>query len=292
MRGPNDSVIFETSDGLYDPAAGNYSESILKLSPKAARLEDSFVPDTWKYNNQHDLSGSASPTIFAYDGKPMIAVSQKEGFLRLLDANGMGGPINSSQHSTPLYKSSLLGNDAAKGTDPSQGVWGAISTYLTPDNKRFVYVPMWGPNSKYAPKFAHTNGDTPNGSIMAFQISGDFAKPTVDALWQSPDLVMADPPTVANGVVYALSTGGQAFQNTTKIDGPRMGWDPTTTGAHFRSTPVAPMQLYALDAETGKVLFASKKMLTDWVHMSEPVVALGKVFLVSHDGHVMALGLK
>ena len=34
-----------------------------------------------------------------------------------------------------------------------------------------------------------------------------------------------------------------------------------------------------------------KKIIADWVHFSEPVVALGKVFLVTHDAHVYAFGL-
>ena len=32
-------------------------------------------------------------------------------------------------------------------------------------------------------------------------------------LWTSTNMIMPDPPVVANGVVYALSTGGQAMQN-------------------------------------------------------------------------------
>ncbi|HMH64636.1 MAG TPA: hypothetical protein VK515_03565, partial [Rhizomicrobium sp.] len=62
--------------------------------------------------------------------------------------------------------------------------------------------------------------------------------------------------------------------------------------AKFRSTPVAPMVLVALDAATGKELYSSGKQLPNWVHFSQPAVALGKVFLVSHDAHVYAFGLR
>jgi hypothetical protein len=65
---------------------------------------------------------------------------------------------------------------------------------------------------------------------------------------------------------------------------------PATLGK-FRSTPIAPMILYALDAQTGKQLYASGKILGNWVHFSQPTVAQGKVFLVSHDAHVYAFGL-
>jgi len=49
--------------------------------------------------------------------------------------------------------------------------------------------------------------------------------------------------------------------------------------------------LYAFDAETGKTLYSSKKIIPGWVHFNEPVVALGRVFVVSHDSHVYAFGL-
>ena len=65
-----------------------------------------------------------------------------------------------------------------------------------------------------------------------------------------------------------------------------------TSASVLRSTPVSNMMLYAYDAVSGKQLWTSGKALTDWVHFSEPVVALGKVFVVTHDAHVYAFGLK
>jgi outer membrane protein assembly factor BamB len=164
-----------------------------------------------------------------------------------------------------------------------------MTTYETPDGKRFLYVPMYGPPSKNAPTFKHTNGPIPNGSIMAFQVVADGDKVSLDPQWTSSDMILPDPPVVANDVLYAIQTGGQARQNTPMPDGsPR---DPATTGAHYRATPVSNLVLYAFDAETGKPLYSSKKIIADWVHFSEPVVALGKVFLVTHDAHVYAFGL-
>src|SRR6201992_2994100 len=84
-------VILETSDGRYDPAAGDFSESILKISPKAARLMDSYTPTNWNDNLMHDMSGSASPVVFNFAGKVLVAASQKEGVLRILDATNLGG---------------------------------------------------------------------------------------------------------------------------------------------------------------------------------------------------------
>jgi hypothetical protein len=284
-RGPGNSVILETSNGRYDPAAGDFSESILKLAPQATRLMDSFTPTNYAHNLAKDLSGSASPVVFDFAGKTLIAASQKESVLRILDANALGGP----NHMTPLWASPRLGNDAETGTDPGRGVWGAITTYLNPQGRRFLYVPMNGEPSTQSPTFPLGNGPTPNGRVMAFEMKNDNGKISAEPVWTSDDMIMPDPPVVANGVVYALSTGGQAMQNFAKPGDPRM---PTTVSNKLRSTPVSHMQLFAYDAETGKRLWTSGKTLNDWVHFSEPVVALGKVYVVTHDARVIAFGLR
>jgi len=83
--------------------------------------------------------------------------------------------------------------------------------------------------------------------------------------------------------------GGQATAG-----GSGRGPDPGAAlrAAKFRATPVTNLVLYAFEARTGKQLFSSEKIITSWVHYSEPVVAMGKVFVVSWDAHVYAFGLK
>ena len=283
VRAPG-GVVLETSNGRYDPAAGDFSESVLKIAPRAARIMDSFTPSNWMDNLMHDLSGSANPVVFNFAGKTLLAVSQKEAVLRILDATNLGG----ANHQTPLWQSSKLGNDQKTGTDPGRGVWGAIATYEN-SGRRFLYLPMLGNPSKDAPVFPKTNGPIPNGSIMAFEVKSDGGKISAVPAWTSTDMIMPDPPVVANGVVYALSSAGQARQNSAKDGDPRMPYD---VSAVLRSTPVSNMTLYAYDAETGQQLWSSGKTLTDWVHFSEPVVALGKIFVVTHDAKVVAFGLK
>jgi len=283
VRAPG-GVVLETSDGRYDPAGGDFSESILKVAPKAARLMDSYTPSNWMDNLMHDMSGSASPVVFNFAGKTIAAVSQKEAVLRLLDANNLGG----QNHMTPLWQSSKLGNDEKTGTDPGRGVWGAIATTEI-NGRRFLYLPLSGHPSKDSPAFPMTNGPREDGSVIAFEVLNNNGQISAAPLWSSTNMVMPDPPVVANGVVYALSTGGQAMQNGAKPGDPRMPYD---VSAVLRSTPVSNMTLYAYDAVSGKQLWSSGKTLTDWVHFSEPVVAMGKVFVVTHDAHVVAFGLK
>jgi outer membrane protein assembly factor BamB len=144
---------------------------------------------------------------------------------------------------------------------------------------------------------------------MGFRISAEGDKPSMIPEWISRDMQVPDPPVVANGVVYAIQTGEQTIQNPTRGDvtglppapAPAGGRGPTNASAaaaaalqsaKFRATPVSNLVLYAFDAETGKQLYSSEKLITNWVHFSEPVVAMGKVFVVSWDAHVYAFGLK
>jgi hypothetical protein len=292
-KGPGNTVITQTADGPFDLGSGSWGETVLKLAPQAARVVDSFTPSNWKYLNAHDLDfGSASPQVFTFQNRTLVATSSKEGVVYLLDANNLGG--GTADHSMPVYKSPELGNDGAIGTEPGQGVWSALTSYRTPDGKQFLYVPMWGPLSKDAPAFKYSQGPIPDGSIMAFQVRADGDKLSLDPQWTSPNLTVPDAPVVANGVVYAIQTGEQTLQRPILPPGqPRPVMDLSSPVlSKFRSTPISNLTLYAFDAETGKTLYSSKQIITNWVHFSEPVVALGKVFVVTHDAHVLAFGLK
>jgi outer membrane protein assembly factor BamB len=290
-KGPGGTVITQTADGLYDPAAGDFGETVLKLAPKATRLLDSFTPSNWQYLNTKDLDlGSASSDVFPFQNRTLIAVAGKEGVLYLLDAADLGG--GRPNHATPLYTSPQLGNDAAEGRNPGEGVWGSITSYQTPDGTRFLYVPMWGPPSKNAPAFKSSGGAATHGSIMAFQVVSEGGKVSLIPQWTSPDMIVPDPPVVANGVLYAIQTGEQTIQSPADVHGTQDEINHNPLSAKYRSTPVNNLTLFAFDAETGKQIYSSNKIITGWVHFSEPVVALGKVFVVSHDAHVYAFGLK
>ena len=120
---------------------------------------------------------------------------------------------------------------------------------------------------------------------MALQVGQDGANFILRPLWVTGVNQAPDAPTVANGVVYAVGTGEQTIQNPGRPIS-------LAEAAVFRSTPVGHQELYALDAETGKILYDSKNVLRDWDHFSEPVVSHGRVFVVSHDAHLYAFGLR
>ncbi len=322
VRAPR-GIVTQTADGLYNPAIGWFGETVLALAPKELRIIDSFTPSNWKYLNARDLDlGSAGPVVFPFQGRTLVATAAKESVVYLLDANNLGG----ADHSTPLYESPRFGNDEVMLG--GRGVWGSIATAADAQGRRFLYVPMWGPPAKDAPPFTLGYGDAPHGSIMAFEVASRGETPALVPVWKSRDIHVPDPPVIANGVVYAVQTGENTVQNPApggdirntdaappagrgadgapaRAGGPaaapgrgRGAFDPAAAAAaaeraaKFRATPITNLVLYALDAATGKQLYSSEKLIPGWVHYSEPVVAAGKVFVVTWDAKVYTFGIK
>lgn len=278
-------VYVQTADGLSDPAAGFLGSSVLAVRIDARGIADSFTPPNWRYLNTKDLDlASGSPTIFPFKGRALIATGGKEGVIYLLDANALGGGL--PEHGKALYTTPRFGNDPAQLD--GHGIWGGMSSYENARGERYVYVPMWNLLSKDSPTFRYHNGDTSQGSIMALQVVQNDAGLSLTPIWVTGINQAPDVPVVANGIVYAVGTGEQTITNP----GGRQLDQHTDAAELYRSTPVGHQVLYALDAETGAVLYSSKNILKDWDHFVEPVVSHGKVFVVSHDAHLYAFGLK
>jgi outer membrane protein assembly factor BamB len=294
VAGPK-GVYVQTADGNRDAAGGIFGNAVIAVAPKAYGIADSFTPPSWKNLNAKDLDlGSGGPVIFPFKNRTLLATSSKEGVVYVLDAKNLGGGV-AADHSKALYASPRLGNDEEKYY--GHGVWGEISTYEDAQGARWLYVPMWGPPGKDGFQFPRSDGPAPHGSIMALQVVENAGGVALTPQWMSRDLAVPDNIAVAGGVVFAVQTGEQTLQHVGNPEehGRPVNGGPaeTITGlAKFRSTPLTNMALYALDAQSGKTLYSSGKLLTDWVHFNQPVVAMGKIFLVSHDAHVYAFGLR
>jgi outer membrane protein assembly factor BamB len=270
VLGPK-GIYAQTADGPYDPASGQFGETVVAVSLKTFRLVDSYTPANWEYLNRKDLDmGSVSPVIFPFEKWTLLASVGKESAIALLDANNLGG----ADHHTPLHLSPRWGNDEEMLHD--RGVWGSMATWQDDQGQRWLLMPMQGPPAKDAPKFRTSYGDAQQGSIMAFQVLTDrnSGKPTLEPAWISRNMHAPDPPVVANGVVYALQTGKNATETRSA------GKQPGTNAV-----------LYALDAETGRQLYSSEKLIDSFTHFSEPVVAAGKIYVSTWDGKVYAFGL-
>jgi outer membrane protein assembly factor BamB len=94
----------------------------------------------------------------------------------------------------------------------------------------------------------------------------------------------AEPPLIANGMVFAYGSG----ENTSQAF-PDVGLD-------FRKERRIPLSthviLYVLDAQTGKELWSSGDQVKTFNHWSGVAVANGQVYVNSYDGMLYCFGLR
>ena len=64
-KGPNGTVIAQTADGFYDPASGDFGESVLKLAPKA-RDAGLIHALELAFSNAKDLDLGSASQMFSF----------------------------------------------------------------------------------------------------------------------------------------------------------------------------------------------------------------------------------
>jgi outer membrane protein assembly factor BamB len=277
--GKHGMVFAQTGDGTYDAANGQLPDTILQLSAKDLTLADYFTPANHNYLSRKDLDmGSASPTVFSVGGREIVATGGKEGVIYLLDAQHIGGP----DHKTPLYRSPLLANEDADFA--GRGFWGAFATAEDHQKNRWLYAPALGAAASGA-KFPLTNGEAPNGSIMAFRVTEQDGKVEAAPAWISRDMNLPEPPIVAGGLVFAISNGEFARQSKGTEGG-------LYSSAERIAKHTGHAVLYAFDATTGKELYSSGETMPGWTHFSGISISGGKVFVTTFDSNVYAFGVK
>lgn len=275
---PSGSVFGETGDGSFDPATGQWADTFLALSAKELKLTDYYRPTNREWLTRKDLDmGNMTPVVFSFKGKEYLAGAGKEGRLFLLDTASLGGET----HRQPLYRSPLLTNEEVNHA--GHGFWGAFASWEDKEGTRWLYAPAWGPPHSAAPPFPLTNGDAPDGSVMAFRVELNGGSAALSPAWISRDLNVPEPPVIANGVVFALSSGEDVRQADEAGNGHNTAERLAGSGKAV---------LYAFDAETGKELFNSGDTLTSFTHFGGLAVSNGRVFVTTWDGNVYAFGRK
>jgi len=276
---PSSGTLFaETGDGVFDPTAGVYADTFLALSAKELKLTDYYTPSNREWLTRKDLDmGNVSPVVFPFNQKEYLVGAGKEGRLFLLDTASLGG----EGHRKPLYRTPLLTNEDVAYA--GHGFWGSFASWADAKGARWLYAPAWGPPHPAAPAFPIVNGDASHGSIMAFRIEAHDGQPALAPAWISRDMNVPEPPIIANGVVFALSSGEDVRQADAAGNG---------LGTAQRVSGSGKAVLYAFDAETGKELFSSGDTLSSFTHFGGLALSNGRVFVTLYDGSVYAFGIK
>ncbi len=275
--GSDGTVYFSSGDGAYDSSTGALSTSVEAFTYKsgAVTLKDYYTPSNYEWLTRRDLDMNASPVVFPYKGQDVIVASGKEGRFFLMDSKNMGG----ANHMTPLFRSAVISN--ANVNFQTEGTWGSMTSWLGKDGTRWLLAPTGG---KVAVPFPTTNGETPNGGIIALKLAEKAGKPELVPAWTSRDMLTAEPPVVINGVVLTLAGGEYTLQANDVRGG--------LFSAEERIKRSVPAKLYALDAITGKELFNSGDQIASFLHQAGLSVANNKVIFGTFDGTIYCYGLK
>jgi len=274
--GSDGTIYFESGDGPYDAAAGKLSTSVegFTFSDDQLTLKDYYSPSNHVWLTRRDLDMNVTPVVFPYKGRDLIVASGKEGRYFVLDGKSMGG----SDHMTPLFRSELISNKNVNFQ--TEGTWGSLASWEQ-KGTRWVLGPTGG---ELAVKFPKTYGPTPNGGIVAFKLVEKNGKLDLQPAWASRNMVTAEPPVIANGVVFALAAGEYTLQANDVVGG--------LYSAKERNQKSVPAKLYALDAKTGKELYSSGDQVSSFLHQAGLSIAGGKVMFGTFDGTIYCFGLK
>ncbi|HTJ29397.1 MAG TPA: PQQ-binding-like beta-propeller repeat protein [Acidobacteriaceae bacterium] len=275
--GADGTIYFESGDGAYDAAAGKLSTSVeaFTFNDDTLKLKDYYSPSNHIWLTRRDLDMNATPAIFPFHGKELLVGSGKEGRFFIMDSKSLGG----ANHETPLLRTPLFSNKNVNFQ--TEGTWGSMATWEDKHHTRWILSPTGG---ELAVPFPVKHGPAPHGGVIAMKLVETAGKVDLKAAWTSEDMLTAEPPVVANGVVYVLAGGEFTGQANDEEGG--------LFSATERIKRSKPARLYALDALTGKTLYSSGDQVSSFLHQAGLSVADDKVLFGTFDGTVYCFGLK
>jgi outer membrane protein assembly factor BamB len=251
-----DGTLYVTTGG-----SPQHSFSVVALAPGTLQVKDWYKAG--------DGFGS-SPVVFEYKEKILIAATTQDGIVHLLDSTSLGG----ADHQTPLDRKPVQ----VKGS----WITGSLSSWQSPDGTRWILAPVDGQPAPAA-GFTAAGGPVTRGAIVTWKIAEKDGAPALEPGWISRDLGSPVPPTIINGVVFAVSGGefgGGEFRGNANDD----------SAAPARIKRSLPAVLYALDALTGKELWNSGTTIKSFVRGDALSGGGGQFYLGTHDGTLYAFG--
>jgi outer membrane protein assembly factor BamB len=295
------NIYAGTGDALFDPEHQIYGQAFIAVKmdaqTKELKLKDYYAPSNAEWMFKRDLDLNVTPAIFTYKGRELWVSSSKECRIWLLDTKYFGG----EDHRTPLDRTSLICNEEVNFA--AAGVWGSMASWEDSKGTRWVLTPFWGPKHRQY-KFPTEHGSVTHGAVAAFKVVPKGQKFALEPVWLSRDMNQAEPPVVANGIVFAYGSGENAEQRwpepapgepTPDFPNPRSPVDGSELTVSAQSAHRIALSthavLYALDGQTGRELWSSGDQITSWNHWSGLSVANGRVYINTYDGAVYCFGL-
>ncbi len=267
-----------TGDGIYDPENRTFGNGLVgaKVENGQLALQDWFEPTNWSWLRKRDLDMQVTPAIFKRDNQELMVTGSKECRVYLLDTSEAGG----DDHQTPLYRTPMLCNEEVNFA--SAGIWGSMASWQDAAGNRWILTPFWGPvHRNFSVPVSY--GPVSHGAVVAFKLEQNSGKFELKPAWMSRDMMRAEPPVIANGVVFGYGNG----ENTEQAYAERglFDYSPERIKNSTHAT------LYALDAETGKELYSSGDQITSFNHFSGLSVANGRVYIATYDNMLYCFGL-
>jgi len=270
-----------TGDGPWNPENGQFGNGIIGVQQnpetKALELVDYYGPSNAEWLFKRDLDMQVTPVIFLFKGKEYMVDAGKECRLYFMDTESIGG----DDHRTPLQRTPLICNEEVNFA--GAGIWGSLASWEDAKGTRWVLTPFWGPkHSAFKAPIEH--GAVTWGAVAAFKVEERNGTPQLIPAWISRDMNRAEPPVIANGVVFGYGSG----ENTDQAF-PDIGLSVVATKRIQSSTHAV---LYALDGQTGKELWNSGDQITSFNHWTGLSVANGRVYIPTFDNTLYCFGIK
>jgi outer membrane protein assembly factor BamB len=289
---PEGRVYLGTGDALFDPENRRLGNGIVAVqldAQKTLQLVDYFAAPNANWLFRRDLDVNVTPMAIDYRGRKFLVGTSKECRLWLLDRDSLGG----EDHRTTLHTTPQLCADS-RAFD-NVGVWGALSAWQDPQGTQWVLAPFWGPvSAKFKAPIEQSRPK--GGGVAAYKLEDVAGTWQLTPAWLSRDMDLAEETVIANGIVFAYSSGVDGTQVVQDLawdepGGPRYGGG-LSSGAARRIPNSRKAMLYALDGQTGKELWNSGDTITSWNHFSGITVANGRVYIGTWDGMLYAFGVR
>ena len=270
------TIYAPTGDGMYDASQERYGQVIVATTPDL-KYKDHYAPSNAAFLWKRDLDMQVTPAVFQYKGHEFLVSACKECRIWLMDAKAIGGP----DHRTPVYRTPLLCNEDVNFA--AAGIWGSMATWEDEKGTRWILSGFWGPvHSQFKPPLSY--GPVTRGAIVAHKLEEINGKFVLTPAWISHDMDMAEPPVIANGIVYAYGSGESNVQAT-----PEMGLGANTSAIRIKNSSRA--VIYALDGQTGKELWNSGDSINTFVHFGALSIANGHLYIGDFSGTLFSFGL-